>query len=213
MFNLPGMTVGLTAPGGFATSFDVGVAELRWPARRSAPDTLFQIGSISKLVTALLIHQFAAEGRFGLSDPIAKLLPDGAGPQRRRNHRPAIARPSLGPARRRALVSARRPVGRLRARHPLVLFEHRLRHPRQARRTVPAASPLARQLRGPHFEAARAWSDTAATSSPTDRVRYAQGYERPNNAHPLRSRSAARPGGLGRRDLRRRQCRLDSRPT
>ena len=74
MFNLPGMTVGLTAPGGFASSFDIGVASLEGP-RPIGSDTLFQIGSISKLITALLVHQLAAEGRFALSDPIAKLLP------------------------------------------------------------------------------------------------------------------------------------------
>lgn len=74
MFNLPGMTVGLTAPGGLATTFDVGVASLDGP-RPIGPDTLFQIGSISKLTTALLLHQFAAEGRFALGDPIASLLP------------------------------------------------------------------------------------------------------------------------------------------
>ena len=74
MFNLPGMTVGLVAPDGYSTSFDIGVASLDGP-RPIGPDTLFQIGSISKLITALLIHQYAAEGRFALSDPIAKLLP------------------------------------------------------------------------------------------------------------------------------------------
>jgi D-alanyl-D-alanine carboxypeptidase len=74
MFNLPGMIVGLTAPGGFATTFDVGAASLEGP-RAIGPDTLFQIGSISKLITALLVHQFAAEGRFALTDPIAQLLP------------------------------------------------------------------------------------------------------------------------------------------
>ena len=74
MFNLPGMIVGLTVPGGFATTFDVGVASLEGP-RPIRPDTLFQIGSISKLVTALLVHQFAAEGRFALDDPISRLLP------------------------------------------------------------------------------------------------------------------------------------------
>lgn len=39
-------------------------------------DTLFQIGSISKLLTAALIHQYASEGRFALTDPIARLMPD-----------------------------------------------------------------------------------------------------------------------------------------
>ncbi len=74
MFNLPGLTLGLTAPGGFATSFDLGLADLE-SGRAISPDTLFQIGSISKLMTALMVHQLAAEGRFALSDPIARLLP------------------------------------------------------------------------------------------------------------------------------------------
>jgi D-alanyl-D-alanine carboxypeptidase len=79
MFNLPGMTVGMTAPGGFAASFDLGVASLEGP-RAIGPDTLFQIGSISKLITALLVHQFAAEGRFALGDSVARLLPTAAIP-------------------------------------------------------------------------------------------------------------------------------------
>jgi len=74
-FGLPGMTVGLVAPSGFSTSFDVGYANLdaRRPATR---DTLWQVGSISKLMTALVVHQLAAEGKFALSDPIASLMPD-----------------------------------------------------------------------------------------------------------------------------------------
>lgn len=74
-YGLPGMTVGLIAPDGFATSFDIGYANLdaRRPATR---DTLWQVGSISKLMTALIVHQLAAEGKFALSDPIAKLLPE-----------------------------------------------------------------------------------------------------------------------------------------
>ena len=73
-FGLPGLTVGLTAPGGFASAFDLGVANLE-SGRPILPETLFQIGSISKLMTALTIHQLAAEGRLALSDPIARLLP------------------------------------------------------------------------------------------------------------------------------------------
>ena len=51
-----------------------GVLNLR-TQQPATPDSLFQIGSISKLITALLVHQFAAEGRFALTDPIARLLP------------------------------------------------------------------------------------------------------------------------------------------
>ena len=39
-------------------------------------DTLFQIGSISKSMTATLIHQFAAEGRLGLTDRISAIMPE-----------------------------------------------------------------------------------------------------------------------------------------
>ncbi len=73
-FGLPGLTVGLTAPGGFSTIFDLGHAN-RDSRSPIGADTLFQVGSISKLMTALVVHQLAAEGKFALSDPIARLLP------------------------------------------------------------------------------------------------------------------------------------------
>lgn len=73
-FHLPGMTLGVATPDGFSTVMNFGYAnaDARTPI---TPDTLFQIGSISKSMTATLIHQFAAEGRFSLSDQIGKLMP------------------------------------------------------------------------------------------------------------------------------------------
>ena len=73
-FGLPGMTLGLTTPDGFSTTLEFGYAnaEARTPI---TPDTLFQIGSISKVMTASLLHQFAAEGRFKLNDRMSDLLP------------------------------------------------------------------------------------------------------------------------------------------
>ena len=73
-FGLPGMTLGLTAPDGFSSVLDFGFAnaDARTPI---TPDTLFQIGSISKVMTATLLHQFAAEGRFKLTDRMSDLLP------------------------------------------------------------------------------------------------------------------------------------------
>jgi CubicO group peptidase (beta-lactamase class C family) len=73
-FNLPGLTLGVTSPSGFASVIHLGFAnaDARTPI---TPDTLFQIGSISKSFAAALLHQFAAEGRFGLSDRIVSLLP------------------------------------------------------------------------------------------------------------------------------------------
>jgi CubicO group peptidase (beta-lactamase class C family) len=80
-FGLPGMTVGLTTPDGFSTILNFGYANAD---ARSAitSSTLFQIGSISKSMTAALIHQLAAEGRFRLNDPISSLLPTVPLPER-----------------------------------------------------------------------------------------------------------------------------------
>ena len=73
-FTLPGLTVGLTTPDGYAEVLNFGYAnaDARTPI---ASDTLFQIGSISKVMTATLLHQFAAEGRLRLTDRMSDLLP------------------------------------------------------------------------------------------------------------------------------------------
>ncbi len=73
-FRLPGMTLGITMPDGFSTVMNFGFAnaEARTPI---TADTLFQIGSISKLTNAALLHQFVAEGRLRLTDRISDLLP------------------------------------------------------------------------------------------------------------------------------------------
>jgi D-alanyl-D-alanine carboxypeptidase len=73
-FGLPGMTLGMTTPDGFSTVMNFGFAN----AGRRTPitsDTLFQVGSISKLMNAALVHQFVAEGRLRLTDRISDLLP------------------------------------------------------------------------------------------------------------------------------------------
>jgi CubicO group peptidase (beta-lactamase class C family) len=73
-FGLPGLTIGLTAPGGFSQVLNLGFAnaDARTPI---TPDTLFQIGSISKVMTAVVVHQLAAEGRLKLTDRVSALLP------------------------------------------------------------------------------------------------------------------------------------------
>src|SRR6476661_5839097 len=73
-FGLPGMTLGLSAPGGFTRILNFGFAnrDARTPITGS---TLFQIGSITKVMTATLLHQYAAEGRFRLTDRMSDLLP------------------------------------------------------------------------------------------------------------------------------------------
>jgi D-alanyl-D-alanine carboxypeptidase len=73
-FGLPGLTLGLTAPDGFTRVLNFGFAnrDARTPITAA---TLFQIGSISKVMTAALLHQSAAEGRFRLTDRLSDLLP------------------------------------------------------------------------------------------------------------------------------------------
>jgi CubicO group peptidase (beta-lactamase class C family) len=73
-FGLPGMTLGLTTPDGFSTVLDFGFAN-RDSRAAITPDTLFQIGSISKSMVAALVHQDAAAGRIRLGDRISDLLP------------------------------------------------------------------------------------------------------------------------------------------
>ena len=95
-------------------------------------DSVFEIGSITKLFTAILLADMVERGEVRLDDPISKYLPDrhqGANPQRQGNY----ARPSLHPhvgaaARRResrsALVEAVFLVHR-RQRNPQALFGRR----------------------------------------------------------------------------------------
>jgi len=64
----------VTTGDGFATVLDFGFAnpDTRLPI---GSDTLFQIGSITKSMTALVIHQLAAEGRLGLRGRVSEILP------------------------------------------------------------------------------------------------------------------------------------------
>jgi D-alanyl-D-alanine carboxypeptidase len=73
-FNLPGMTLGLVTPDGQRTILNFGYAnrDARSPIM---PETLFQIGSISKVMVAVVLHQFSAEGRLRLTDRLSDLMP------------------------------------------------------------------------------------------------------------------------------------------
>ena len=73
-FGLPGMTLSVVTPGGFSSAMNFGFAnaDARTPI---TPDTLFQIGSISKVFTAAMLHQFVGEGRLALTDRVSALLP------------------------------------------------------------------------------------------------------------------------------------------
>ena len=72
--HLPGMTLGLVTPDGRRTVFNFGSANLDNRAPITS-DTLFQVGSITKLMVAALFYQFAAAGMLRLDDRISKLLP------------------------------------------------------------------------------------------------------------------------------------------
>ena len=73
-FNLPGLTLGLSLPDGTGKTMNFGYANA--DARTPITDeTLFQIGSISKAMTAAVLHQFVAEGRLRLTDRVSDLLP------------------------------------------------------------------------------------------------------------------------------------------
>jgi D-alanyl-D-alanine carboxypeptidase len=73
-FQLPGMTLGVTTPDGLSLVMNFGYANADAHSSITA-DTLFQIGSISKLLNAAIVHQFAAERRLQLTDRISDLLP------------------------------------------------------------------------------------------------------------------------------------------
>lgn len=73
-YGVPGLTLGVTMPNGIATVFNFGIAD-RQARTPIGPNTLFQIGSISKLINAAIIHQLAAEGQVRLTDRVSDLLP------------------------------------------------------------------------------------------------------------------------------------------
>ncbi len=81
-YNLPNMTLSVTAPDGFSTIINRGVANLE-DRRPVGPETLFQIGSITKSITAAIIHQLAAEGRLSLNGDARPLLPEAPWPDAR----------------------------------------------------------------------------------------------------------------------------------
>jgi CubicO group peptidase (beta-lactamase class C family) len=72
---LPGITLALVGPDQFAATLAVGFADLdrRVPA---APEQLFQIGSITKSLTAMALFVLADRGRLDLDARVQDLLPD-----------------------------------------------------------------------------------------------------------------------------------------
>ena len=72
-WSVPGMAVGVLRDGEIeAWGFGVASIETEQPVR---PDTLFQIGSITKVVTTTVIMQLVDEGKVDLDQPVARCLP------------------------------------------------------------------------------------------------------------------------------------------
>jgi CubicO group peptidase (beta-lactamase class C family) len=73
-FGLPGMTLGVVTADGRRTVMNFGYANADAKTPITAA-TLFQVGSISKLMVAAVLHQLAAEGRLRLTDRVSQIIP------------------------------------------------------------------------------------------------------------------------------------------
>jgi len=74
----PGVVVGIVSPGGEAY-FATGVLEIGKPEKVDE-DTIFEIGSITKAFTGILLADMVKRGEVLFDDPVAKYLPPEAAP-------------------------------------------------------------------------------------------------------------------------------------
>ncbi|MBU1378158.1 MAG: beta-lactamase family protein [Alphaproteobacteria bacterium] len=74
-YGLPGLTLSLVGPDGFTALVRLGYADVDRRVR-VGPDHLFQIGSITKSLTALAAHRLIDAGKLSLDDDAAKILPE-----------------------------------------------------------------------------------------------------------------------------------------
>ena len=73
-WNVPGIAVGVLQDGHTETlAYGVTSVETRQPV---SPDTIFQVGSISKVFTATLVMRLVEEGLLDLDTPVVSYLPD-----------------------------------------------------------------------------------------------------------------------------------------
>src|SRR5262249_42642789 len=71
---VPGLALGVLRDGGVqAWGFGVASIETRQPV---TPDTLFQVGSITKVFTTTVVMQLVDEGRLELDAPVVTYLPE-----------------------------------------------------------------------------------------------------------------------------------------
>ena len=169
-FGLPGMTLGADDARRLLRRSSTSASPMPTRARRSRRTRCSRSARSAKSMTATLLHQFAAEGRFSLTDRIS----DAAA--RRSRCRAATRSPSSTcstmspacPATRRCSPTAG--CGPLTRRRALALFEHRLRDARQARRACRRQAARRSCSRERIFAPARHDAAAAARSSaPTGR--------------------------------------------
>ena len=70
-----GMAVGVLAPGAKPQVFGYGTADRPGDGRPPEGDTIFQIGSVSKLFVDALLVKLIAEGRMSLDDTVRSIIP------------------------------------------------------------------------------------------------------------------------------------------
>ena len=78
---IPGLTLGLADRQGVIAARSYGQYDVKTGAALR-PQDLFEIGSITKSITAAIIHQLAAEGRLSLDGDARPLLPETPWPMR-----------------------------------------------------------------------------------------------------------------------------------
>ncbi|MBX7119675.1 MAG: beta-lactamase family protein [Gemmatimonadaceae bacterium] len=74
----PGAQVAVVVDGRVAYSRGYGVADVE-TGRAVTPRTLFRVGSVTKMFTAALLAQLAAEGKLDLQAPIGRVVPELTG--------------------------------------------------------------------------------------------------------------------------------------
>lgn len=76
--NFPSLSVGIVRGDELVYAKALGIAD-RSAKREATPETLYRIGSISKVFTTTLMAILRDQGTLQLDDPVAKYLPAGAG--------------------------------------------------------------------------------------------------------------------------------------
>jgi CubicO group peptidase (beta-lactamase class C family) len=189
-YNLPGLTLSVTAPDGFSTTINQGFASLQGPEPIGA-NTLFQIGSITKCMTAAVLHQLAFEGRVDLDGDARPLLPDGPWPDAKMTVQQLIDHVSGLPGDGPAHLSG----GRLSLTYKP--GEHwwysNLGYVLLGRIAERAGGAPLRQLIGQRILSPLGMAHTRGAVTAADRLMSAQGYEPYDRSVPYVRGSALRP--------------------